>query len=172
MSLINRRLTTRGKIMKKSILTLTAATLATIAAPAIAGDFAGPRVEVTAGADDVKAGVDPTKVTYGAGVGYDLQLGKIVAGVEANVDNVFDRRDIGVGARLGYVLNDNVLVYGKAGYSSWRQVAGADVEGLRLGGGLEVNLAGPVYGKVEYRYSDLEAGQKKHGGLVGLGLRF
>lgn len=156
----------------KSIAIVAAAAAFVAATPAMASDFAGPRIEVTAGADDVTAGVDPTDVAYGVGVGYDLQFGKVVAGVEAAVDNVFDRRDIGVGARLGYVINDNVLAYGKVGYSDWRQVAGRSVEGLRVGGGLEVNVAGPVYGKVEYRYTDFEGNLGKHGGLVGVGLRF
>lgn len=158
--------------MTKTFLTVAALAAATVATPALASDFSGPRIEVTAGADDVTRGVDPTDVAYGVGVGYDLQFGKVVAGVEASVDNVFDRRDIGVGARLGYVVNENVLAYGKVGYSDWRQVAGRSVEGLRLGGGLEVNLAGPVYGKVEYRYTDFEGTLGKHGGLVGVGLRF
>ena len=156
----------------KSFAIVAAAAAFVAASPAMASDFAGPRIEVTAGADDVTAGVDPTDVAYGVGVGYDLQFGKVVAGVEAAVDNVFDRRDIGVGARLGYVINDNVLAYGKVGYSDWRQVAGRSVEGLRLGGGIEVNVAGPVYGKVEYRYTDFEGNLGKHGGLVGVGLRF
>jgi outer membrane immunogenic protein len=156
----------------KNLLIATAIATAAFAAPASASDFAGPRIEVTAGADDVTAGVDPTDINYGVGIGLDLQLGKVVAGVEAAVDNAFDRRDIGVGARLGYVINDNVLLYGKAGYSNWRQVAGVDTEGLRLGGGLEVNVAGPVYAKAEYRYTDFEGGLGKHGGLVGVGLRF
>jgi len=152
---------------------LVAATAAAFAAtPALASDFAGPRIEVTAGADDVTRGVDPTDVTYGAGLGYDLQFGRVVAGVEATVDNVFDRRDLGVGARLGYVVNDNILLYGKAGYSNWRQVAGRSTEGLRLGGGLEVNVAGPVYAKAEYRYTDFEGNLGRHGGLVGVGIRF
>lgn len=157
--------------MKSFALVALAAT-AFVATPAMASDFAGPRLEVTAGADDVTAGVDPTDVTYGVGAGYDVQFGKVVVGVEAALDNVFDRRDIAVGGRLGYVVNDNVLAYGKVGYANWRQVAGADIEGLRLGGGLEVNLAGPVYGKVEYRYTDFEGGLGKHGGLVGVGIRF
>lgn len=156
----------------KSFAFVAAAAAAFVATPALAGDFSGPRFEVTAGADDVTDGVDPTEVTYGAGLGYDLQFGKVVAGVEASIDNAFDRRDIGVGARLGYVVNDNVLAYGKVGYANWRQVAGVDTEGLRLGGGLEVNVAGPVYGKVEYRYTDFEGGLGKHGGLVGVGIRF
>ena len=76
---------------------LVAATAAAFAAtPALASDFAGPRIEVTAGADDVTNGVDPTEVTYGAGLGYDLQFGKVVAGVEATVDNVFF--GVGVGS--------------------------------------------------------------------------
>ena len=81
-------------------------------------------------------------------------------------------RDVAVGGRLGYVLNENVLVYGKAGYANWRQVAGVTVEGLRVGGGLEVNLTDRVYTRVEYRYTDFESGVGKHGGVVGLGLRF
>lgn len=156
----------------KSFALVALAAAAFVATPAMASDFAGPRIEVTAGADDVTAGVDPTDVTYGVGLGYDVQFGKVVVGVDAALDNVFDRRDVAVGGRLGYVVNDNVLAYGKVGYANWRQVAGVDVEGLRLGGGLEVNVAGPVYGKVEYRYTDFEGGLGKHGGLVGVGIRF
>ncbi len=156
----------------KNFMIAAALGTATLTTPAFAGDFSGPRLEVTAGADDVTQGVDPTDVTYGAGLGYDLQLGKVVVGVEATADNVFDRRDIGVAGRLGYTINDNVLLYGKAGYSNWRQVRGVDLEGLRLGGGLEVNLLGPVYSKVEYRYTDFDGSVGKHGGLVGVGLRF
>lgn len=151
---------------------LIAAAAALFATPAMARDFSGPRVEVTAGADDVTAGVDPTDVTYGAGIGYDLQFGKVVAGVEAGVDNVFDRRDIAVGARLGYVLNENVLAYGKIGYSNFKPTTRLELEGVRLGAGLEVNVAGPVYGKVEYRYTDFDGNVGKHGGLVGVGIRF
>jgi outer membrane immunogenic protein len=147
-------------------------TTAFVTTPAIAGDFAGPRVEVTAGVDDVTGGIDPTDVVYGIGAGYDVQLGDVVVGVDAALDNAFDRRDVAVGGRLGYVLNENVLVYGKAGYANWRQVAGTTVEGLRLGGGLEVNLTDRVYTRVEYRYTDFESGLGKHGGVVGLGLRF
>ncbi len=156
----------------KSFALVALAASAFVATPAMASDFAGPRIEVTAGVDDVTAGVDPTDVTYGVGAGYDVQFGKVVVGVDATLDNVFDRRDVAVGARLGYVINENVLAYGKVGYANWRQVAGADIEGLRLGGGLEINVAGPFYGKVEYRYTDFENGLGKHGGLFGVGVRF
>ena len=156
----------------KNYMILAAAAATIFAAPAVASDFTGPRLEVTAGADDVTNGVDPTNITYGVGVGYDIQVSDFVLGVEAAVDNVFDRRDVGVGARLGYVVNENVLVYGKAGYANWRQVPSVTVEGLRFGGGLEVNLSDSVFTGVEYRYTDFEDGVGKHGGMVRLGYRF
>jgi outer membrane immunogenic protein len=159
--------------MKKTIFALTAAAVAAVSTPAMANPFTGVRAEVTAGADNVIDGVDTTDVTYGAGAGFDAELYKnIVVGVEANVDNVFDRRNVGASARLGYVVADTVLVYGKVGYSNWKQTTTAELEGLRLGGGLEAKIAGPVYGKVEYRYTDFNGNVGQHGGLVGIGLRF
>lgn len=156
--------------MKKIILAAAVA-LGLSSAPALANDFSGPRFEVTAGADDVTGGVDPTDVTYGAALGYDLQFGKVVVGVEATAANVFDRADLGAGARLGYVVNENVLAYGRVGYTNL-DLGRRSVDGLAVGGGLEVNVAGPVYGKVEYRYTDFEGGLGRHGGLVGVGIRF
>jgi outer membrane immunogenic protein len=162
--------------MKNFVIGTTLAALAFVATPAMASDFAGPRVEVTAGADDVKNGVDTTDITYGAALGYDLQFGKVVAGVDATAANVFDKADLGVGARLGYVLNENVLAFTRVGYTNLERPAlrgrALELEGLTLGGGLEVNVAGPVYGKVEYRYTDFDAGLGRHGALVGVGFRF
>lgn len=157
----------------KSIVMAATAVLALAATPAMAGDFSGVRAEVTAGLDDVTGGVDPTKVTYGAGVGLDAELYKnVIVGVEATVDNVFDRRNVGAGARVGYVVADKALVYAKVGYANWKQTTSRELEGLRVGGGIEANLYGPVYSKVEYRYTDFNRGVGQHGGLVGLGLRF
>lgn len=157
----------------KKILFVAAAAAALSAAPAMAADFSGPRIEVTAGADDVTAGVDTTAVTYGAALGYDIQLNKLVIGVEATAANVLEKADLGAAARLGYVLNDNVLAYGRVGYTRLeRPQTTVKAEGLTVGGGLEVNVAGPVYGKVEYRYTDFEGNLGRHGGLVGIGLRF
>lgn len=156
----------------KNYMIAIAAAAATLATPAMAADFTGPQVNVTAGADDVTGGVDPTDVTYGAGLGYDLQFGKIVLGAEATVDNVFDRRDLGAAARIGYVLNENVLAYGKVGYSNFKPTQRIELEGLAFGGGLEVNVVGPVFARVEYRYIDFKGGVEKHGVLVGLGARF
>ena len=157
----------------KKILFVAAAAAALSAAPAMAADFSGPRIEVTAGADDVTAGVDTTDVTYGAALGYDIQLNKLVIGVEATAANVLEKADLGAAARIGYVLNDNVLAYGRVGYTRLeRPQTTVKAEGLTVGGGLEVNVVGPVYGKVEYRYTDFEGNLGRHGGLVGIGLRF
>lgn len=158
--------------MKKYLAPLAAAA-AFVATPAMANDFAGVRAEVTAGLDDVTGGVDPTKVTYGAGVGLDAELYKnVVVGVEATLDNVFDRRNVGAAARVGYVVADKALVFAKVGYANWKQTTTAELEGLRVGGGVEANLYGPVYGKIEYRYTDFDGNVGQHGGLVGIGVRF
>lgn len=156
--------------MKKFIVA-TAIALGLSAAPAMASDFAGPRFEITAGADDVTGGVDPTDVTYGAALGYDLQFGKVVVGAEATAANVFDRADLGAAARLGYVLNENVLAFTRVGYSNL-DLGARSADGLTVGGGLEVNVAGPVFAKAEYRYTDFEGNLGRHGALVGVGIRF
>jgi outer membrane immunogenic protein len=155
-------------IMKKTIFVVAALAAAT---PAFASDFSGPRVEVTAGTDTASRNVSTKDVQYGAVAGYDLQLGKVVAGVEAGVDNILDRRNIAVAGRLGYAVNPSVLVYTKAGYANWKQAPTHQYEGLRLGAGVEAKLAGPLYTKVEYRHVDYGA-VKTNGGLVGVGLRF
>lgn len=155
----------------KKIMFAVAAALGVMATPAMAEDFQGPRLEVTAGADDVRNGVDPTDITYGAAVGYDHQFGKVVVGVEATAANVFDRADLGVGARLGYVVNENVLAYTRVGYSNL-DLGRRSVDGLTVGGGLEVNVVGPVFAGAEYRYTDFEAGLGRHGGVLRVGVRF
>lgn len=157
--------------MKKIIFALTAVALTAVATPALARTFAGPRLEVTAGADTASRSVSTQDVQYGVDAGYDLQLGKLVAGVEAGVDNVLDRRNIAVAGRLGYAVNPSVLVYTKGGYANWKQAPTHKYEGLRLGAGVEAKLAGPVYTKIEYRHVDYGA-VKTNGGLVGFGLRF
>ena len=168
----------------KKLIALAALATAALASPAMASDFAGPRIEVTAGADDVTGGVDPTDVTYGSVLGYDLQVGKVVIGVDATAANVFDRADLGAAARLGYTLNKNVLAYTRVGYANLERPqtcnnarpavcrATANLEGVTVGGGLEVKLIGSTFVKAEYRYTDFDGTVGRHGGLVGFGLRF
>jgi outer membrane immunogenic protein len=177
-------LTTKGKTYMKNFMIAAALGTATLATPAFAGDFSGPRLEVTAGADDVTKGVDTTDVTYGAALGYDLQFGKVVVGAEATAANVFEKADLGAAARLGYTLNKNVLAYTRVGYTNLERPqtctgtrpvvcrTTANLEGLTVGGGLEVKLVGATFARAEYRYTDFDGSVGRHGGLVGLGLRF
>ena len=156
----------------KKLIAFAALATAALSTPAMASEFAGPRIEVTAGADEVRNGVDPTDIAYGAALGYDLQFGKVVVGAEATAANVFDRADFGAAARLGYTLNKNVLAYGRVGYTKLERSATAKIDGLTVGGGLEVKLIGSTFAKAEYRYTDFDGNLGRHGGLVGFGLRF
>jgi len=156
----------------KKLIAFAALATAALSTPAMASEFAGPRIEVTAGADEVRNGVDPTDIAYGAALGYDLQFGKVVVGAEATAANVFDRADLGAAARLGYTLNKNVLAYTRVGYTKLERSAAVKVDGLTVGGGLEVKLIGSTFAKAEYRYTDFDGNLGRHGGLVGFGLRF
>ncbi len=177
----------------------------TAAAPALAqpageaSPFTGFRLEGLAGYDTLRSGdrdddgVNSDEdngdesidgVAFGVGVGYDFDLGGVVAGVEAeftestgeqdvnetvddiNVTGGFEvGRDIYVGGRIGFRAAPTTLVYGKAGYTNTsiefaaetdddRFELDSNVDGWRLGAGIE-QLFGPnLYGKLEYRYSN------------------
>lgn len=157
--------------MKKIVMFATIAAMGVLATPAMAEDFTGLRAEVTAGADlDKNKIADLSKdVTYGAAVGLDTSVlnPNIIVGVEATVDNVFNYRDYGVSARVGYKVADSALVYAKAGYADFR-----GLEGVRVGGGVEVALTKGFFTKAEYRYSDLELNTGRHQVVAGFGLRF
>ena len=94
-------------------------------------------------------------------------------------------RDLYVGGRVGAAVGTNSLVYAKAGYTNarvkldyTRGVVGdevrtsEDLDGVRVGGGVQVGLGTSLYAKAEYRYSNYEQGFDKHQGLVGLGFKF
>ncbi|WP_333573741.1 outer membrane protein [Sphingomonas sp.] len=127
---------------KLSIAALIATTA--FAAPAFAQSqdqgFAGPHAEVIAGWDRVndKSSYDASRdgVTFGGNIGYDVQRGSTVFGVEGEVTgssisdrsndvlNAGDRlrvkagRDLYVGGRLGFLAGPRTLIYAKAGYTN------------------------------------------------------
>lgn len=181
------------------VAALLAGSFATPALAQEASPFTGPRIEGIVGYDVLKSGdsnddsVDTSGdngdesiegVTYGVGVGYDFDLGGVVAGVEAEYSDssgkqesdesldgiaftsrVATGRDIYVGARLGYAVTPRTLLYAKGGYTNTSIEAGfrtnddrfefdTNADGWRLGAGIE-QLFGPnAYGKLEYRYSN------------------
>ncbi len=126
--------------MYKSALLLLLAGAA--ASPALAQDaapFQGARVEGLIGYDRVGIDGDGADgVTYGVGVGYDIQRGRGVFGIEAEVtDSTSDEciggflvagdtlcaaagRDLYIGARAGAAVAPNLLLYAKAGYTNGR----------------------------------------------------
>ena len=96
-------------------------------------------------------------------------------------------RDLYLGGRAGAVVSPNVLVYGKAGYSNARVnldyedgtagdtldfEEGENLDGVRVGGGVEVALGPNSYAKTEYRYSNYEQGFDRHQVVAGFGFRF
>lgn len=141
-------------------------------------------------------------VTYGGGVGYDFQMGGAVVGLEGELTGsttdscggsktVADPqiclkagRDLYAGARVGAVLGENNLLYAKAGYTNARvrltsddgtattTLAGRNLDGVRVGAGVEHKFGSSTYGKVEYRYSNYQDGVSRHGVVAGVGVRF
>ena len=146
-------------------------------------------------------------VVYGGAVGYDAQLGGVVVGAEAEVTGsttdtrtndvltagdslrVDAGRDLYAGARVGYVVSPRAMIYAKGGYTNARveakYVSGAttvedhqDLDGYRLGAGVEYKVGPTTYVKAEYRYShysdldgyDIDA--DRHQVLAGVGVRF
>lgn len=190
-----------------AVLLAGSATLAvTPAAAQEASPFSGVRVEGLVGYDttDVE-GENSDGITYGVGVGYDFQMGGMVAGVEAeasdstvdecvsSVDITGDQlcvdagRDLYVGGRVGAAVSPNVLLYGKAGYTNSRVSldyedgttgtvndfeAGENLDGIRVGAGVEFALGPNSYAKTEYRYSNYEQGFDRHQVVAGFGFRF
>ena len=176
---------------------------ASVATPALAQDvgptFTGPRVEAILGYDHVGAGSDFDNdngrddqsidgLLYGVGVGYDMNLGSAVVGVEGEwtdstakssrydptdqfgFGRVSQGRDLYVGARAGILANPQTLVYVKGGYtnSKLNVLAGNTnettdtsfkLDGWRIGAGVERAINANTFAKLEYRYSNYTDGK-------------
>lgn len=119
---------------------------------------------------------------YGGDIGYDKTIGRLVIGAEAEITGSTSKvtndpfnglgfgrvkagRDIYVGGRVGALLSPTTLLYAKAGYTNGRLdlLAGDgttetgshfNLDGYRLGAGIEKALTPHTYAKIEYRYSN------------------
>ena len=222
--------------MKKSVAILLAGAAMAAAAPAAAqsvddSPFTGLRAQGVVGYDSTRAGssvdddanVDNDQSTegviYGGAVGYDIDLGGIVVGPEAEFTwssantefadgdfegfgfgNVSADRDLYLGARVGAKVGDNALAYVKGGYTNAkyniRTSDGTttfdedyDVDGWRLGAGVEYAINQNMFVNAEYRYSNYSEAEvdfdgtladsdrfgvdlDRHQVVVGLGVRF
>ena len=222
--------------MKKMFALLATGSLAALATPAAAQDadspFTGFRVQATTGYDQLRAGssVDDDLnednndqstegVLYGAAVGYDVDLGGLVIGPEAEISgstaetefnngdfegfgfgNVSTGRDLYLGARVGVKANENMMFYAKGGYTNAKLNVRSndgttefnddyDLDGYRVGGGLEYAFGRNMFTNIEYRYSNYSRAEvdfdgtlpdsdrfdvdtDRHQVTVGLGMRF
>jgi outer membrane immunogenic protein len=97
------------------------------------------------------------------------------------------RRDLYVGGRVGALVGNRTLVYAKAGYTNARARVSyddgtaataadfsdhRDLDGVRVGAGLQFGLGAHTYLRTEYRYSNYQDGVDRHQVVGGLGVRF
>ena len=166
------------------------------------GGYEGLDIESADGS--VTANAD--SAVYGINAGYDLGLGSAFVGVEGELstssgstqfpstftgarDSLDANGQYYLGARAGVSLTPGIAAYGKIGYTSLDTKAFTsagsldDVKenagGLRYGGGVQVDLPGPLEARLEYRrsrykdafdgtYGDLNTDQV----VAGVGVRF
>jgi outer membrane immunogenic protein len=178
--------------------------------------FTGIRVGGIFGWDNFSAGDRESDskddVIYGGDIGYDYQMGNFVLGIEGeiagtgvaataiDVDVLGDEfkieagRDLYIGARVGYVVMPQLMIYAKGGYTNMdfnaiydptRGITGPVTEiddkqdGYRFGAGVEYLFGGGFYAKAEYRYShygenllDYDVDMDRSQIIVGAGFRF
>ncbi|GHD07134.1 outer membrane protein [Tianweitania populi] len=134
--------------------------------------------------------------------GYNWQTNNLVYGVEGDVgysgvdgsaggQKVEGGLNGSIRARVGVAATDRVLIYGTAGGAAERvevsNELGNDKQtllGYTVGAGVDAKLTDQVFGRVEYRYTDLsddtfntggfaqDVGTKDHKVSVGLGVKF
>lgn len=183
-----------------ALILATAGVSLAVPAAAQDSGFSGPWVAGVAGYDINKAGSSQDDglntprdqnaegVIYGAAAGYDFDLGSLVVGAEAELtDSTADStygdpyttfglgtvdsgRDLYFGARVGYKVTPDTMVYAKGGYTNARfNFEGSDgttsydehldTDGFRLGAGVEKKFGQMTFGKLEYRYSNYKEGE-------------
>ncbi|MFZ5703633.1 MAG: outer membrane protein [Pseudomonadota bacterium] len=164
--------------------------------------FTGPRVEGLVGWDRVQNNGHDDGVAYGLGAGYDFQTGMGLVGIEGEVADSSVKqcagaataadprlcakagRDLYIGGRVGTVVGGRTLLYAKAGYTNTRAkltgddgtgqvtLAKQDLDGVRVGAGVEYAVGPNSFIKTEYRYSNYEQGFSRHQVMGGFGFRF
>lgn len=166
------------------------------------GGYEGLNVE----SGDGSVSADADSAVYGVNAGYDLSLGSAFVGVEGEISTSTGSTEFPgsftgaregleangqyyVGARAGVALTPGIAAYGKVGYTALDTKAFTssgslsdleeNTDGLRFGGGLQVQLPGPLEGRLEYRRSkynnvaDADFGDATTDQVVaGIGLRF
>lgn len=205
--------------MKTKVAILAAASLAALSAPAAAQDAADNRFTglwggVIGGYDSSRAGssvdddanIDNDQsiegVGYGVQLGYDVDLGGVVIGAEAEYSdssaevefddgdfegfgfgNVEAGRDLYFGARIGAKVGPDAMIYAKGGYTNAKYdvrssdgttqfAQDIDTDGYRIGAGAEYALNDNAFIKLEYRYSNYSKAEIDFDGALADSDRF
>lgn len=142
-------------------------------------------------------------VVFGGGIGYDAAVGdRLTIGAEGEatissakwdnnngVPNTFNLgrvkagRDLYAGARLGFAISPDTLIYVKGGYTAARfnlegrgggtvSTQRLDVDGWRAGAGVEQRMGSHGFGRIEYRYSKYGKGEYDYNGTTPDSSRF
>jgi len=177
-------------------------------------DFLNLEATLSDGTDRIVRDGGKSGASYGDEIGYDNRTGNLVVGGYAGIEGstvkecaellgndelcLKSGRNITAGLRVGTVVSDNFMIYAKGGYSNgratleyrdndlayWDMNLGDNLSGFHLGAGVEGELRGGVYGRLEYVYSDygsesvqvdnLRAASQptRHQVLYGMGVRF
>lgn len=190
-----------------------------LVSPAFAQTFAGPHLEGVIGwnHDEQSAATRYNQgdgLLYGFGAGYDVTLGHVVVGASTElsgatgktcVDENFapshdfpgqagracsrDGRSVFAGARLGYAVQEHILIYALGGFADVRQRGSfkgnlggqsltshghLDLTGYRVGGGIEYALNRHAFVKAEYRFTNVDDHQsfRQNQVVTGFGYRF
>ncbi|WP_375568919.1 outer membrane beta-barrel protein [Seohaeicola saemankumensis] len=154
-------------------------------------DNTGPRPDDAATAFTLVATRAGQGFTGGGYVGYGFQSNRVYFGGEAEVElssvdwNV-ERSPVGriysakktatagLGLRLGYVLNDNVLIYARAGMVrsdfdfdySFRSAdisQSVGIDGIRIGGGIEFAVGEKMNVRLDYTQTEYDANTIDYG---------
>ncbi|RJF93532.1 outer membrane protein [Sphingomonas cavernae] len=185
-------------MLRKIILAASALAFATAAhAGTETGPYVGVAVTVDAPNADVQGldSIGSTGVGGSAYAGYNVALGNgFFVAPEANIDlntaearltsgtdsfRLKSRWGWGVGARAGYDISDSTAAYVRAGYARNQiKTIENDVsdkswgEGIRVGGGLETQVAPHAKLRAEYNYYNYERGLSSTQGLLGISYAF
>jgi outer membrane immunogenic protein len=146
--------------------------------------------------------IDNDGFLLGGFIGYNYQVGNIVAGAEGDIGYDFSEGsnagmtsesgfEGSLRARLGYVISPQLLLYATAGGAAKELEVGAagvtdsnTMLGWTAGGGADIMVTEQVFGRVEYRYTDFgsdtfttglgpsQVNDANHRVTFGLGMKF
>lgn len=150
-------------------------------------------------------------VAFGGIFGYNVDMGNTLVGIEAEIGDASTKEseqdfivtgdevslsanlDLFIGARIGFKPSPKSLVYLKAGYAVTKFKAAyfdgtttysdtADLDGYRLGAGVEFAVSQSISVRGEYRYSDFGewvyqgtptgVGARRHQVVIGVVSKF